>query len=460
MSNTLPNCSKRLDPKKNNPSDTPTTKNYSPSENANSEEVKIESTIKSVPDKNFRLQSKRVFFTFKHHIPFYDLINFIELLNPIHEYVICHEIGDESHDYEHTHITIEFKKKLDITSCRHFDYVFNNEDIHPNICTTRNWPASCTYCLKQFKKNPSIKNWDSNFDVVDFLAKSRNKDVICCGLKELCVTISKQKNKFEAIKNVAGDLKEVTAICAIYDSVVHPIDPKQIKYLEDWEKTIRPWQKELCDICCNEPDRRNIYWIVDEIGGQGKSDFCSYMDTIKKPDSCLTIASTGSLRDIADVIRNSMDQGMRPEIILIDLPRTFAERDSIYTIIESVKNGRLTCTKYKGATLKFFTPHVLVFSNWYPVTKNLSMDRWKIMNLVASKANDPKAKLILLSENKLINLSNNNNNHNNNDDIDIDTIDFIDDDFGISFNNYENNSKEIIKGSKKKIINKIPKKNY
>jgi len=114
---------------------------------------------------------------------------------------------------------------------------------------------------------------------------------------------------------------------------------------------------------------------------------------IQKPTEVIVLNNTGSVRDISDVIRNTMaTNGRAPSIILIDLPRDFEERHSIYTTIESLKNGRLTCTKYKGQNLLFCPPHIVVFSNWPPKVKLLSLDRWhiynihnKIMNKVSTK---------------------------------------------------------------------------
>jgi hypothetical protein len=110
----------------------------------------------------------------------------------------------------------------------------------------------------------------------------------------------------------------------------------------------------------------------------------------------LTIASIGSLRDILYVVRNWMvKSGATPKIILFDIPRTFNDdkHNSIYTIIESIKNGRLTFTKYKGDTIHFYPPHVIVFSNWMPDISFLSKDRWVILKLISKHANDKNALL-------------------------------------------------------------------
>lgn len=347
-------------------------------------------------DDNFRLQSQKVFFTYKHHIPFDTLFNFLDKLFPISQYIICHEDGDEQHNYLHTHISVEFKKKIDVCNCRRFDITFNNEVIHPNIGVTRNWPASCIYCLKIWKKDPSEKNknWFANFDVLEFLKKNkRNKCVQDLNIKELCKRIESYKNVSEVIENECQDLRDVMALKTIYENKRREIHPDIIKKYTKWGKSMRKWQSDLSSILDNKPSSRKIYWIVDPVGGQGKTDFTKYITFIKKPNKCLTINNVGTVRDIADVLRNWMDCGNNPDSIFIDLPRTFEDRKSIYTLIEAFKNGFITATKYKGDTLVFPTPHVFIFSNWYPDVSNLSKDRWVVLHLKAGKANDKNATL-------------------------------------------------------------------
>lgn len=377
----------------------------------NPDQIIEDPILKQILDTKFRINSKSIFLTYKHHLPFDDLINFINLMFPIQKHVICHEVGDENDPYYHTHAIIIFKKYINVFNCRKFDFEFNGKIVHPNFFTTRNTVASYEYLLKQFRKT-KVKNWSSNFDVEKLLAETRNKyikklkkeakkDPEPGDIAEQCTRIAGYKNPFEAIQKEARDLKDVMAINLIYNNKMSTVDKKQIDYLEGFGKTMRKWQKKLYEILIGEPDRRKVYWIVDVIGGQGKSDFCSYIDTLKKPETCLTIASTGSTKDIFDGIRNWMDEGRKPEIILIDLPRTFQDRDSIYTLVESIKNGRMTCTKYKGKTIKFYPPHLMVFANWMPETKFLSADRWVIMNLVAKKANDRRAKLVNVDINEI-----------------------------------------------------------
>jgi hypothetical protein len=83
-----------------------------------------------------------------------------------------------------------------------------------------------------------------------------------------------------------------------------------------------------------------------------------------------------------------------------------ADRDSIYTLLESIKNGRLTCTKYSGTTLRFERPHIVVFANWTPQIELISRDRWNIKEIKNKKltpyvANDFEDRFNVIKEDPL-----------------------------------------------------------
>jgi len=300
----------------------------------------------------FCVSSVKIFITIPTHIG-KDYIDFIHSLYPIKEWIYCNEQGDSDDGYEHSHIAITFVKKVKLTNARVFD--FNNQ--HPRIESCKKWPAAVTYCMKEGK-------YTANFDVTKFQ-----------GISALVDKIVESKSAIEAVKSCANSLKEVIPIITIYNNKGYVMDEELKNELLNAE--FRPWQATLFDMMLNENDRRKIHWVCETTGNTGKSYFCDIME-VKYMHECIIIAATGSLRDIADVIRNWMDQGNVPRYVLIDLPRTYEDRDSIYTILESLKNGRLTCTKYKGTTLRFKSPVVCVFSNFSPDLSKCSLDRWDL----------------------------------------------------------------------------------
>ena len=52
--------------------------------------------------------------------------------------------------------------------------------------------------------------------------------------------------------------------------------PEPIEIIE--ENDMRPFQKDLLKICLEKPDKRKIYWIYDEFGNAGKTQFLKYMN--------------------------------------------------------------------------------------------------------------------------------------------------------------------------------------
>lgn len=137
---------------------------------------------------------------------------------------------------------------------------------------------------------------------------------------------------------------------------------------------MRPWQKTLYDILMGEPDDRMIIWVVDQIGGQGKSLFAKWLCT-SFPD-ILSVTMNKSA-DILTVVEEKY------KTYMIDLPRSYDVQYTPFNAIEQIKNGYVTEGKLKktARTLSFAPPHVVIFSNEYPDRSKLSKDRWNIIVL-------------------------------------------------------------------------------
>lgn len=137
------------------------------------------------------------------------------------------------------------------------------------------------------------------------------------------------------------------------------------------------WQKSIEDLFHTEPDGRTVNWYYDTIGGKGKSSFCRYMVLKYTFDKCLVIQG-GKLADIMNIIFNTKLNNFK--MMIIDIPRNNKNNVS-YSAIECILNGMITNTKFETGVKIFNPPHVVIFSNMYPDTSNLSLDRWKITNI-------------------------------------------------------------------------------
>ena len=79
-----------------------------------------------------------------------------------------------------------------------------------------------------------------------------------------------------------------------------------------------------------------------------------------------------------------------------------------YAVIESIKDGYATTTKYNSTTIRFKTPNVVaVFDNEFPDFSQLSQDRWTCFtignagNLIAVDAKEAQQKQRLKNEKKI-----------------------------------------------------------
>ena len=65
------------------------------------------------------------------------------------------------------------------------------------------------------------------------------------------------------------------------------------------------------------------------------------------------------------------------------------EEFNLYRILEDIKDGQATTSKYDNDNIRFKTPNtVMIFSNQYPKVKNLFRDRWQIYNANQDGLND------------------------------------------------------------------------
>lgn len=143
------------------------------------------------------------------------------------------------------------------------------------------------------------------------------------------------------------------------------------------------WQQALLEIALKEPDGRSVYWIYEPIGGKGKTAFIKHL-AVNHSFQALTNAQT---RDLACAWEGKS--------ICMNFARSEIT-DWNYDILEKIKDGMMFSPKYQSAT-KFSAMHkdvhVICFANEPPNVSKLSMDRWKLYEIVDEKLviRDPKA---------------------------------------------------------------------
>ena len=153
------------------------------------------------------------------------------------------------------------------------------------------------------------------------------------------------------------------------------------------------WQKEIVDLCAQEPDDRTINWFWEKEGGSGKTQLIKYL--VANNDDC-QFFSGGSAKDCISqiILRNKDSKGeWEPRIVIWGITREAQERPISYNALEQIKDGMINSGKYEGGTLLFNSPHVIIFANVPPDTSKLSRDRWNVTEITKDKCEKPIAKL-------------------------------------------------------------------
>lgn len=133
----------------------------------------------------------------------------------------------------------------------------------------------------------------------------------------------------------------------------------------------REWQERLLTVLEEQPERK-VTWVWEVTGGVGKSWLARYLVATKG-----AFLSTGGKH--TDTIYAYLQAEM-PGWVIFDLARDQEERVP-YTLMEHMKNGMLTNTKYMSQNMMFEIPKLLVIANFEPVQEKLSEDRWDIHHI-------------------------------------------------------------------------------
>ncbi len=159
-----------------------------------------------------------------------------------------------------------------------------------------------------------------------------------------------------------------------------------IKYprIMEWIKLIYPspilelgnprdWQRHLEGCLDQDPDGRKVIFVVDPVGGCGKSWFCRYWFT-RFPD-LTQLLSVGKRDDLAHCIQTDK------QFFFFDVPRGQLEFFQ-YSVLEQLKNRVVFSPKYSSTTkiLKQL-PHVVVFTNEEPNRSALTSDRFQVIHV-------------------------------------------------------------------------------
>lgn len=142
---------------------------------------------------------------------------------------------------------------------------------------------------------------------------------------------------------------------------------------------LKEWMREIETILLEKANNRAVYWLWEPEGGVGKSSFAKYLCHSYEA----IFIDEGKKSDLMNVLFNIKRIDSK-SIIVFDIPRNNGNAIS-YKAIESIKNGLILNTKYETGMKIFNSPHVLIFSNFYPNINELSLDRWRIGEIKTNK---------------------------------------------------------------------------
>ena len=148
--------------------------------------------------------------------------------------------------------------------------------------------------------------------------------------------------------------------------------------LDVTEVVLRSWQKDAFDLFNQPPNDRTVMWIYDGRGNSGKSWFQNYLEAYFGYNRVFRCDLRIKHKDMCNILRKRCTTTV--DIFLFNDSRSImGEEPNMYRILEDIKDGAATTSKYDNQVLKFKTPNfVMVFSNSWPNRRHLSKDRWKI----------------------------------------------------------------------------------
>ena len=152
---------------------------------------------------------------------------------------------------------------------------------------------------------------------------------------------------------------------------------RQHVHLNINEVELRPWQKEAFQLL-EFPTERKVIWIYGSHGNIGKSWFQNYVEAYFGYQRVFRSDLRIKHRDTCNILKNRGLTGI--DIFLFNDSRsTKGEEMNIYRVLEDIKDGAATTSKYDNKIIKFKTPNVvMVFSNRQPDLNSLSKDRWEV----------------------------------------------------------------------------------
>jgi hypothetical protein len=148
---------------------------------------------------------------------------------------------------------------------------------------------------------------------------------------------------------------------------------------------LRPWQQMIFQLLERPPNPREIIFIVDETGNQGKTWLSKYYRSIHEKNT--QIVKPCKTADMAYIIKETT------RVFFFDLARS-RKKYLQYDFIEELKDREVMSPKYHTRLVQLCTtPHIVVLMNHYPDITALSVDRYLIYTICDETPNSNPVKV-------------------------------------------------------------------
>ena len=223
----------------------------------------------------------------------------------------------------------------------------------------------------------------TNADLKDTTSKNSLEDI-------LLVNNEAYKEKIELGKQICTILEKGVVdegSLTKHHKFVLDLYRKQKPRLDIVDIELRSWQEEALKLIDN-PSEREVIWITGRQGNEGKTWFQCYTESYFGFHRVARVDLRIKHKNVCNVLKKRSLGGV--DIFLFNDARSVSgEELNMYRILEDIKDGQATASKYDNDNIRFKTPNTLmVFSNGYPNTKRLSRDRWVIYNANQSGLNN------------------------------------------------------------------------
>lgn len=140
--------------------------------------------------------------------------------------------------------------------------------------------------------------------------------------------------------------------------------PEKIKLIN--KEDFKEWQNDIYNIITSEPKDRDIYWYYGN-QGCGKTSFQRFC-VVNNGAIMLDGKSTDMKHGVLDYYNKN---GITPKIIFVNLPFDTDMDGLNYNKFEVIKDMLFHSSKYEGGMVCGNPPHLLIFANKKPETKNV-----------------------------------------------------------------------------------------